>query len=314
MTVPLPRRTVLALGAAAIAAPASRTLAAQRTTVTLLPAQTRWQAEPVQAPAREGLMQLPDVALWCWDTGGPGEPVILLHPATGSSATWPYQQPVLAAAGYRVIGYSRRGHYRSEAGPAASPGTASGDLHNLVEALGLGRFHLVGSALGGFALPDYALSHPDRVASMVIASSLIGLTDPDYAAVTQRLRPQGFDGLPPEFRELGPSYRAGYPAGVERWKAQEGLSGPTRPPAQATVNTVNRASLARIRTPVLLLTGDADLYQPPSRVRELVTRFPHAEAVVIAEAGHAPHWEQPLAFNAAVVGFLRRHGWRRGPG
>ena len=33
----------------------------------------------------------------------------------------------------------------------------------------------------------------------------------------------------------------------------------------------------------------------------------HAEVKVIAEAGHAPSWEQPEAFNTVLVDFLQRH-------
>ena len=42
-------------------------------------------------------------------TGG-GQPIVLLHPATGSGLIWAYQQPAFVKAGYRVIAYSRRGY------------------------------------------------------------------------------------------------------------------------------------------------------------------------------------------------------------
>ena len=54
--------------------------------------------------------------LWYWDTGGPGEVVVFLHPGSGSAEFFAYQQPVFAKAGYRVISYSRRGQFRSELG------------------------------------------------------------------------------------------------------------------------------------------------------------------------------------------------------
>src|SRR5688572_14304892 len=63
---------------------------------------------PAQAPAKDGMAQIPDTRLWYWDTGGQGVPIVLLHPATGSALIWGYQQPVFANAGYRVIAYSRR--------------------------------------------------------------------------------------------------------------------------------------------------------------------------------------------------------------
>ena len=101
---------------------------------------------PKQVPAKEGLVELRDVKLWVTDTGGSGPAVIFLHPTTGSGLIWGYQQPVFAAAGYRVIAYSRRGHAGSEPGPKDNPGTGADDLKGLADALGIDRFHAVGLA------------------------------------------------------------------------------------------------------------------------------------------------------------------------
>ena len=43
---------------------------------------------PPQVSATEGMARLPDTRLGYWDTGGNGEPVILLHPASGSALIW----------------------------------------------------------------------------------------------------------------------------------------------------------------------------------------------------------------------------------
>ena len=132
---------------------------------------------PPQVPAREGVAALADTRLWFWDTGGSGEPIVLLHPASGSALIWGYQQPVFAKAGYRVIAYSRRGYYNSQPIERAHPGIGSEDLHQLVEFLGLGKFHLVASAAGGSIASDYAFSHPERLLSLTISSNQFGVTD-----------------------------------------------------------------------------------------------------------------------------------------
>jgi pimeloyl-ACP methyl ester carboxylesterase len=56
------------------------------------------------------------------------------------------------------------------------------------------------------------------------------------------------------------------------------------------------------------MTGDADLWTPPSVLRLFARHLPRAESAVIAEAGHSAHWEQPAAFNSALLHFLARHG------
>src|SRR3954465_5340275 len=68
---------------------------------------------PAQVPAKEAWAQLADTRLFYWDTGGDGQPIVLMHPNSGSAMIWGYQQPAFAGAGYRVIAYSRRGYTNS---------------------------------------------------------------------------------------------------------------------------------------------------------------------------------------------------------
>ncbi len=251
----------------------------------------------------EGVAALPDARLAWWDTGGDGEAVVLLHAGTGSKDVWEHQRPALAAAGFRVVGYSRRGHLGSDAGPD-DPGTGSGDLRALADHLGLERFHAVGTAAGAIVALDFALSHPGRLRSLTLACTIFGIADPDYAALSRSLRPAGFDAMPPEFREVGPSYRAESPEGVARWLALEHAAIPGRQVRQPTASRITFAALATLRLPCLLMTGDADLWAPPSVQRMVARHIPLARTVVIAEAGHSAHWEQPAAFNAALLDFL----------
>jgi pimeloyl-ACP methyl ester carboxylesterase len=180
-----------------------------------------WVPEPIpaQAPAFAGVAHLPNANLWYWDTGGSGPAVIFLHAGSQSGAGWVYQQPVFAAAGYRVIAYSRRGYFGSEAGDPTNPGFAAEDLDHLIDYLKLGKVHIVAIAHGGFFALDYVLAHPEKVRSLTVVSSLMGIdkSETDYQDVTNRLHPKSFNALPNEFKELHPSYRAGNPAGLAAW-------------------------------------------------------------------------------------------------
>ena len=89
-----------------------------------------------QVPVTEGLATLPDTRLWYWDTGGDGQPVVLVHPASASSEAWIYQRSGLAAAGHRVIAYSRRGYFKSDPVLDMNPGQEATDLLNLLDFLG----------------------------------------------------------------------------------------------------------------------------------------------------------------------------------
>jgi pimeloyl-ACP methyl ester carboxylesterase len=229
-----------------------------------------------------------------------------MHAATHSAAGWVYQQPVLARAGYRVIGYSRRGYFKSDPGDPANPGVAADDLDNLMRYLKVERADLVAAAHGGFFALDFALSYPDKVRSLTIASSLMGITDADYVAVNTRLRPQFFADLPHDFQELSPSYRAGNPEGVAAWLELEHQAMPGPRIFPKVKQPLTWARLETIGQPVLLVTGESDLYTPPSLLRMQAQHIPHAEVVTIAEAGHSPYWEQPTVFNRALLDFLAR--------
>jgi pimeloyl-ACP methyl ester carboxylesterase len=261
---------------------------------------------PRQVPAREGMADLGDVRLWHWDTGGEGEPVVLLHAVVGSGAMWLYQQPVFAEAGYRVIGYSRRGHFRSEPGPADSTGTAAGDLAKLMDGLGIERAHVIGTAAGAFCAADFALAHGDRVKTLTLATSLVAVRDADYMKRTTAARPGAFESYPPEFRELGPAYRFANPAGVAAWLKLVGEAVPAKV-TQSYASPLTLDALATLAMPVQLLTSDADPYAPPPVMKTLAERISGSELKLIAGAGHSAYWQQPRAFNRAVLDFLGRH-------
>ncbi|MGW1072073.1 alpha/beta fold hydrolase [Streptomyces sp. NPDC002537] len=104
-----------------------------------------------------------------------GDPVVLVHGIATDNLTSYYftVAPVLAAAGHDVVMYDQRGHGRSE-----RPATGyrledfAGDLAALLDDMDTtGPVHLVGNSFGGTVVLDYALHHPDRVASIVVVES-----------------------------------------------------------------------------------------------------------------------------------------------
>lgn len=249
------------------------------------------------------LIPIHDARLACEDSGGAGPVVVLLHAGTGSSRAWRHQVPALAGAGMRVLSYDRCGHGCSE---GAGCGTSAQDLLALVDVLSLPKFFLVGTAAGAIVALDFALSHPARVSKLVLANTHAGVQDEEYAALQKRLRPAPqFDALPPEVKELGPSYRAANAEGMKQWVA---LEHEARQKGTVTLpNTLNRITfeaLGKISIPTLLLTGDADPYMPPPVLRLLASKIPSATTQVVPECGHSAYWEQPDIFNRTVLTFL----------
>lgn len=261
---------------------------------------------PEQVPAKEGIAALPGTRLGYWDTGGSGAPVVWLHPASGSALIWLYQQPVFAGAGYRVIAYSRRNYYNSDLAPEDNPGTASGDLQNLIEFLGLQKFHLVSSAAGGSVAADYALSHPERLLSLTVSSNNLAAANGYIAETAAKIRIKEWDDLPRWFRELGPSYRGANPEGVRKWTELNHKSETGKGARQKLANVVTPEKLQSLKVRTLLMTGAADMFTPPSITRMIARHVPDNEVVIVPECGHSPYWEQPEFFNRTVLGFIGR--------
>jgi 2-succinyl-6-hydroxy-2,4-cyclohexadiene-1-carboxylate synthase len=242
------------------------------------------------------------------DSGGDGPPVVFMHPAAGSSASWLNQQPAFTASGYRCITCDARGFGKSSRWQDESQaGHASSDLHALADELALERFCLVGAAYGGFGALDFALRFPDRLRAFVLATSQGGLTDPDFVAIRTRIAGPEVRQMPIQFRELGPSYRTESPDGVDRWLHVLEAAGGEHLVRQSPYLSIMLPMLESLRVPTLVLAGDADLLAPPALMRLLAARIPGSEFATVPEAGHSAHWERPEQWNETVLAFLNRH-------
>ena len=64
------------------------------------------------------------------------------------------------------------------------------------------------------------------------------------------------------------------------------------------------AGLARVRTPVLVVSGGEQSFLPPRHLRTLAAALPDGHFLAIP-TGHSVHRDRPDDFAAAALGFLR---------
>jgi len=107
--------------------------------------------------------------------GGPedGEPIVFLHGFPESHRTWRQVLPDLARD-FRVVAPDQRGFGASDKPDgvdAYKTDRIVEDLLALADALGLGRFTLVGHDWGGAVAWLAALRHPDRIARVVVVNA-----------------------------------------------------------------------------------------------------------------------------------------------
>ena len=110
-------------------------------------------------------IDLSDIALDYRIDGSGDDVLVLVNGLADSKESWAGQFPAFAER-YQVVSYDNRGVGGSDAplGPYTTAQMAA-DLHGLVDALGLDRFHLLGTSMGGMIAQEYAIAHADRLRS-----------------------------------------------------------------------------------------------------------------------------------------------------
>ncbi|HEX4094633.1 MAG TPA: alpha/beta hydrolase [Trebonia sp.] len=164
---------------------------------------------------------------------GHGSPVVVIEPSFGGAAAeWRSVAEALAAK-TTVVTYDRAPYgASSRATDRRRPADIAGDLHAVLEALGLAApLVLVGFSAGGLYVRKYAAMYPADVAGMVlIESSHEGQTPLLNKVFSWKVRLEGALFYPRLMFSL-PSWRGGADrvSMMREWRAFRGLSGADRP-------------------------------------------------------------------------------------
>lgn len=116
---------------------------------------------------------------------GEGEPVLLLHGFPEHWWQWRLIAPRIAARGYRVICPDLRGSGWTEAdAPGMHRTIQRDDVLAILDALHIGRVHVMSHDMGAISAMQLAYTHPDRIRSMVQLS-----VPPGFLEFTPRIIP-----------------------------------------------------------------------------------------------------------------------------
>jgi pimeloyl-ACP methyl ester carboxylesterase len=187
----------------------------------------------------------------------------------------------------------------------------------LMQALNVNKFAVVGLSIGGMWGTALAAAHPDNVTHLAIMDSFVG-AEPDvtrekYFALLEQCEANGFDEtmletLLPFF--LTPDSIKNNKPLVERFK-QHLLNTPqTR---RSHICELGRhifsrpchlKHLATLSMPVKIMVGEHDVPRPPSESKLMTEQCPTAELAVIKNAAHISSAENPNEVNAILSEFL----------
>jgi pimeloyl-ACP methyl ester carboxylesterase len=220
-----------------------------------------------------------------YEVYGSGEPLLLLHGNSGSIAAFYKQIPALAKY-YQVIAMDTRGQGKSidkTTAPLTYEKFAE-DAKLLLDSLNLKQANIVGWSDGGNTGLIMAIQYPALVKKLVTMGAV--------------LSPDGIEQLL-----------------LNRLQANFNRNGLT--PAKAFNNEqrlltlllkqphITTSKLKSIHIPVLVLAGEKDVVLR-AHTSKIASGINHAELLIINRASHYAPQEMPLAFNNAVLNFLKQ--------
>jgi len=127
--------------------------------------------------------------------------VVLVHGLASNCMTWEATACALSAAGHAVVSVDQRGHGRSSK-PEGGYGfdDVTGDLHALIQQLGLDRPIVAGQSWGGNVVLDFAARHPAAVSGIVLVDGgfidLQAKPGATWESISLQLTPPALAGIP----------------------------------------------------------------------------------------------------------------------
>jgi pimeloyl-ACP methyl ester carboxylesterase len=260
------------------------------------------------------------VKLWYEETGA-GQPIVFVHEFAADHRSW---EPQMRHFGqrYRCVTFSARGYPPSDVPEKAdsySQNRATDDIAAVMDHLKIGKAHVVGLSMGGFATLHFGFRHPARALSLVVAGCGYGAEKDQQARfrsevelVAKSLKDEGMAKFAEKYA-YGPTrvqFENKDPRGFAQFKkelaehsalgsanTQIGVQG-QRPSLYDLLDKMRALTI-----PTLILTGDEDW--PCLAPSVLMKReIPSAALAVMPNCGHTINIEDPDQFNRLVGDFI----------
>lgn len=251
---------------------------------------------------------------------GEKEIIIFLHGFSGSTREWANVLPLISSS-YDCIAVDLIGHGLSEAPDSPlyySSSSIVSQLHNLMSHLPVEKIILAGYSMGGRAALSFAVRYPGMINALILESTSPGINN----GKEREARKKNDELLADFIKEKGIEEFVNYWMNIDLFKNQKKLSEDKlqvqlkEKLKNNKIGLVNSLigfgtgvmphlyeELNKLNFPILLLTGEFDtkFTKINSNIR---SSFRDVNHVVIKEAGHNIHFEQPKIFASEVNLFL----------
>lgn len=241
--------------------------------------------------------------------GGSGPPLVLLHGFADSkmafvqSAQWLAQRYTLYLPDLPGYGDTARDPSRSY-GVAAQVQT----LHEFVQALGLRELCIGGNSMGGHIAATFALAHPTLVSKLLLLDPA-GLRVDDPVPYRDQVEPVDTEAKYDQFMARVFVHRPWVPGPLKRKFVARAISNfgwlnRMLHDLRSDHYYVLNDQLKNIRTPTLILWGDADGIISIKHAAVWQQGIAGAILVQFHDCGHAPQYERPQQTALVMLDFL----------
>lgn len=220
----------------------------------------------------------------------PKETLLLAHAAMGASRRFFSWIPQLAAR-YQVLRFDLRGH--GESGPV-DPGQPFSlqmlvdDALEVLDEVGVRKFHAVGNSAGGYVAQQLAMNCPERVRSLAVFGSTPGLKNSHAMTWLPRIREMGLRA----FLAATISERFDVDADPElvNWFLdQTGSNDPAF--IERFMTELCRYDwmdqLGRIQCPTLIVAAGGEQIGSSNAYEQMKKRIPLSQLILYPTSGHA---------------------------
>jgi pimeloyl-ACP methyl ester carboxylesterase len=263
---------------------------------------------------------------------GKGEPLILHSGASDNMDAWDPSLLAKLSSNHTVIIFDSRGMGNTTLG--TEPYTiqlVANDTAGLMDALNIQEANVLGYSLGSFITQQFAITHPDKVTSVIIIAGACGgevsspqppafaklqtdivnkslsnvtISSGEFKSLVTASLGSGWIKLHPESAEI--------PENISILDAKPGLSPETMNNQKNIGHTWMTSNwdgacddLAKIDKPLLVITGtDDNEYVPHTNSLTIVNAVPGAWLVQIKDAGHAVPDQYPDEVGNIINTFL----------
>jgi pimeloyl-ACP methyl ester carboxylesterase len=245
---------------------------------------------------------------------GSGYPLLLIMGYGSTMNLWESALIDKLASHYMVIVFDNRGTGNSTTGTKPfSIEQFCEDTAGFMDALGIGKAHVLGWSMGSLIAQELILRHPSKVNKLILYSTYCneGMFPPNPEIIQQLT---DMTGTPEErgMRFIGTLFPGiwlqnnGQRIGEIFFRPLGNLPEATLQQQSMAIDEWNGSEgrLGEIHNPVLLITGTEDCLVLPQNSHFMHAKIPNAQLDLIEKGGHGLMFQYPVIFCEKVVDFL----------